>query len=44
MMKFTIGIEDFYLEEDELSEALESSIKLDVVRQIKESIKEKVDT
>lgn len=42
-MKFTIEIEDFYLDEEELSEALSSHIKREVVNQISESIKGKVE-
>ena len=43
MAKFTIEIEEFYLEEQELSEALQLSVKNDVVNQIKKMIEDKVE-
>jgi len=42
-MKFTVEMEDFWLEEEELTPALEAHIKRDVVHSISESIKEKVE-
>lgn len=42
-MKFTIEVEDFWLEEEELTGALQSHIKMSVVKQISESIKDKVE-
>ncbi len=43
-MKFTIEVEDFYLDEDEdLREGLKAHIKRDVVAQISKNIKEQTD-
>lgn len=42
-MKFTVEVEDFWLEEEELTEALSSHIKSEVVHKISASIKEKTD-
>ncbi len=42
-MKFTVEVEDFWLEEEELSTALTSKVKHSVVQQISESIKTKVE-
>lgn len=42
-MKFIIEVDDFWLEEDELTDALESHIKNAVVHQISASIKDKVE-
>jgi len=41
-MKFTVEVEDFYLEEEELTKALVDHVKHDVVCQIKASIKDQV--
>jgi hypothetical protein len=41
-MKFTIELEDFYLEEGEITEALKDHIKTSVVYQISQNIKEQV--
>lgn len=41
-MKFTVEIEDFYLEEGELAAELKSQIKNEVVAKIRESIKDQV--
>lgn len=43
-MKFTVEVEDFWLDEEELSEALATRVKNEVVQAIKESIKEQVNT
>jgi len=43
-MKFTIGVEDFWLEEEELTAALEAHIKHAVVSEISKSIKKQVET
>jgi len=43
-MKFIIEVDDFWLEEDELTDALESHIKNAVVHQISSDIKDKVET
>ena len=43
-MKFTVEIEDFYLEEGQLSAELQHAVKQDVIRQIQASIKTQVDT
>jgi hypothetical protein len=43
-MKFTIEVDDFWLDEEELTEALEAHVKRDVVSQISASIKDKVET
>lgn len=42
-MKFTVEVDDFYLEEEELSHALSDYIKRDVVSQIQKSIKDRVE-
>ena len=42
-MKFTIEVEDFWMEEEELTEALQSHVKSSVVREISASIKDKVE-
>lgn len=42
-MKFTIDVEEFWLDEEELSVALQSHVKKVVVFQILESIKDKVE-
>lgn len=42
-MKFTIEVDDFWIEEEELSDALASHIRSSVVMQITKEIKEKVD-
>lgn len=42
-MKFTIEVEEFYLEEGELSDALKAYVTSQVKREIWESIKEKVE-
>jgi len=41
-MKFTVEVEDFWLEEGELSTTLKDAVKQDVVFQIRTEIKEKV--
>lgn len=41
-MKFTVEVEDFYMEEEDLSTALQYSIKTEVVREIKKSIETQV--
>lgn len=44
-MKFTIDVEDFWLDEDTgIEEGLRSHIKHDVVTQIKQSLKEAIET
>lgn len=42
-MKFTIEVEEFWLEDEELTEALQGHIKRQVVNDISKSIKEKVE-
>lgn len=42
-MKFTIEVDDFYLDGEELDSALKDHIKRDVVRSIHDSIKQKVE-
>jgi len=42
-MKFTVEVDDFWIEERELSDALQSDITRSVVSQISKSIKDKVD-
>jgi len=42
-MKFTIEVEDFWLEEEEIADALLSHIKNSVVIKISESIKDRVE-
>ena len=42
-MKFTVEVEDFYLEEDEIEVSLKNWIKSEVSSQIRTSIQEKVD-
>lgn len=42
-MKFTIEIEDFYIEEGDIESSLKDHIKADVVSQIYAKIKDKVD-
>lgn len=42
-MKFTVELEDFWLEEEEINQALSAHIKHSVVSDIKNSIKDKVD-
>lgn len=42
-MKFTVEVEDFWLEEEELTETLQGHIKHEVVREISASIKDKVE-
>ena len=42
-MKFTIEVEDFWLEEEELTEALSSHIQSEVIHTISASIKEKTE-
>ena len=42
-MKFTIEVEEFWLEEEEINDVLSSHIKNSVVFQISESIKDKVE-
>jgi len=42
-MKFTVDVEDFWLEEEELSDALVSHVKLSVVAQIEKLTKDKVE-
>lgn len=42
-MKFTIEVEDFWLEEEELNEALQAHLLSSVTHKISESIKDKVD-
>lgn len=41
-MKFTVEVEDFWLDEEELSDALSTRIKNEVVQSIKTSIKDQV--
>jgi hypothetical protein len=41
-MKFEVTINDFWLEEEELSEALQKAIKNDVLSQIRDSVKKQV--
>ena len=41
-MKFTVEVEDFYLEEDELSVSLQTLIKHDIANQINALIKDRV--
>lgn len=43
-MKFTVEVDDFWLEEEELTEALQKEVKLSVVHQISKSIEEKVES
>ena len=42
-MKFTVEVEDFWLDEEELTASLQSHIKREVVHEIAESIKTKVE-
>jgi len=42
-MKFTVEVDDFYLEEGELSTSLINEVSRNVISQIQESIKEKAD-
>lgn len=42
-MKFTVEIEGFWLEEEELTAELSAAIKRDVVQQISKSIEDKID-
>lgn len=42
-MKFIVEVEEFWLEEDELSSALSAEVKLSVVQQISKSIEDKVE-
>lgn len=42
-MKFTVEIEDFYLEEENLNEGLKAYVRNEVIRKIHENIKEKVE-
>jgi conjugal transfer/entry exclusion protein len=42
-MKFTVEVEDFYIEQGDLAEELKSQVKADVVRQMKDSLKKQVD-
>jgi hypothetical protein len=42
-MKFTVEVDDFWIEEDELSSALSADIKRNVVQQISKSIEDKVE-
>jgi hypothetical protein len=42
-MQFTIEVEDFWLEEEDLTEALTSKVKHEVVQGISASIKDKVE-
>jgi len=42
-MKFTIEVDDFWIEEEELSEALETHVTRDVVHQITKNIESKID-
>lgn len=42
-MKFTVEVEDFWLEEGELSGILQQAVTNDVIYKIKEHIKEKVE-
>lgn len=43
-MKFTVEVEDFWIEEGELAAELQKQIKNDVVNQIRESVKQQVAT
>ena len=42
-MKFTVEVDDFWLDEEELSEALESHLSRDVTSQIHKSIKDNIN-
>ena len=42
-MKFTVEVDEFWIEEEELSSALRGDIKRSVVNEISESIKDKVE-
>jgi len=42
-MKFTVEVKDFWLDEEELTETLQSYVKTEVVREIQASIKDKVE-
>lgn len=42
-MKFTVEVEDFWLEEEELTAELQGHVKREVVREISQSIKDKVE-
>ena len=42
-MKFTVDVEEFWIEEDELTDALKRDVKRDVVNQISTDIKDKVE-
>lgn len=42
-MKFTVEVENFWLEEEELSNALQQAIKTDVIRKIQDNIKVQVE-
>ena len=42
-MKFTVEVEDFWLEEEELAAELQGHVKSEVVREISASIKDKVE-
>lgn len=43
-MKFTVEIEEFWLEEENLSDALQEAVKNSVLRQIQDNIKNQVET
>ena len=42
-MKFTVEVEEFYLEEGELAAELKHQIKNDVIKQIRDNVKKQVD-
>ena len=43
-MKFTVEVEEFWLEDEELSTELQAHVKTNVVREISSSIKDNVET
>jgi len=43
-MKFTVEVEEFYMEEEDLSSALKIAIKNDVINQIRDNIKSQVSS
>ena len=42
-MKFTVEVEEFWIEEDELSSSLARQIKDDIVSQMKKTVESKID-
>lgn len=43
-MKFVIEVEDFYLEEEEISEGLKAAVQRNVIAEIEKRIKDRVET